>query len=103
MATRQPPRAPRNDAITVIDRLVEDVEGWSETVNESANANEVAQQLYALRERHALTQKEFASLLGTQRQECSKDRALRDDGSRTQETPESRSRATLNRLALPLA
>ena len=65
MATRQPPRAPRNDAVTVIDRLFGDVEGWSESVNESANANEVAQQLYALRERHALTQKELASLVGT--------------------------------------
>ena len=65
MATRQHPRAPRNDAVTVIDRLFGDVEGWSESVNESANANEVAQQLYALRERHALTQKELASLVGT--------------------------------------
>ena len=65
MATRQPPRAPRNDAVTVIDRLFGDVEGWSESVNESVNANEVAQQLYALRERHALTQKELASLVGT--------------------------------------
>ena len=65
MATRQPPRVPCNDAVTVIDRLFGDVEGWSVTVNESANANEVAQQLYALRERHALTQKELASLVGT--------------------------------------
>ena len=65
MATRQLLRAPRNDAVTVIDRLFRDVEGWSETVDESANANEVAQQLYALRERHALTQKELASLVGT--------------------------------------
>ena len=65
MASRQPPRVQRNDAVAVIDRLFGDVAGWTEAVNESANANEVAQQLYALRARHALTQKELAALVGT--------------------------------------
>ena len=65
MASRPADAAPRNDGAAAIDRLFSRVEGWAEAVAEATEANEVAQEIYALRERHELTQKGLAVLVGT--------------------------------------
>ncbi|MES2178498.1 MAG: XRE family transcriptional regulator [Gemmatimonadota bacterium] len=65
MTSRQTDTALRNDGATAIDRLFSGVEGWVEAVADATEANEVAQEIYALRERYKLTQKELAMRVGT--------------------------------------
>jgi DNA-binding XRE family transcriptional regulator len=65
MAARSANPVTVNDALVVVERAFKDVEGWSEAVSRAAVAGDIAEELYALRARHALTQKELAMRAGT--------------------------------------
>ncbi|MEP7384349.1 MAG: helix-turn-helix domain-containing protein [Gemmatimonadota bacterium] len=58
-------RSIRNDGVTMIDTLFGDVEGWTEAVADATEAAGVAHQVYALRARHKITQRELAERVGT--------------------------------------
>lgn len=65
MTTQKNSRADQNVAVKMIDQMFGDVEGWQEAVAQSTEAANVAEQVYALRERHGLTQRELADRVGT--------------------------------------
>ncbi len=58
-------RSIRNDGVAMIDTLIGDVEGWTEAVADATETAGVAQQVYALRARHKITQRELAERVGT--------------------------------------
>lgn len=55
-----------NDAVALIDDLFRNVPGWDAAVAKAQESADVAAQVYALRERHGLTQTELAQRVGTQ-------------------------------------
>ena len=56
---------PRNDAEDVFDRLFGDSEGWDERVAAATDAVLLAEEVYALRERHGLSQRALAKLINS--------------------------------------
>lgn len=65
MASRKQSEAPRNDADAVFDRLFGDTEGWDARVAAATNSILLAEQIYALRERHGLSQRALAKLINS--------------------------------------
>lgn len=63
MASRKQIDEPRNDAEAVFDRLFGDTEGWEERVAAATSSILLAEQIYALRERHGLSQRDLAKLI----------------------------------------
>ena len=65
MAHRKQGDAVRNDAADVIEGLMGHTPGWAEGVERYTAAYEIAEEVYALRERHGLTQAELAERIGS--------------------------------------
>jgi len=63
MASRKQIDEPRNDAEAVFDRLFGDTEGWDERLAAATDAVLLAEEVYALRERHGLSQRALAKLI----------------------------------------
>lgn len=63
MASRKKHEPPRNDALTVLTRKFGDAAGWAQDVAKATAAAELAEEVYALRERHGLTQLALARLI----------------------------------------
>ena len=61
MATSRRPAARRNDAVAMIDDLFGDEPGWADLVARAEVDCRVAEEVFALRERHGLTQKALAA------------------------------------------
>ncbi|MBL0170548.1 MAG: XRE family transcriptional regulator [Gemmatimonadaceae bacterium] len=63
--TNMPPRpkstARRNDGVALIDKLFGDEPGWADAVARAELECNVAEEIFALRERHGLTQKTLAA------------------------------------------
>jgi len=60
MAAQKKAAAPRNDALAVLTQMFGDTEGWDERVAAAADTARIAEEIYALRERHGLTQEDLA-------------------------------------------
>lgn len=60
MAARKKTAAPRNDALAVLTQMFGDTEGWDERVAAAADTARIAEEIYALRERHGLSQADLA-------------------------------------------
>jgi DNA-binding XRE family transcriptional regulator len=65
MANRKNVTDPRDDARAVIERLFGHTEGWKEDVAAAIEASYLAEEVYALRERHGLSQKALAELINS--------------------------------------
>jgi DNA-binding XRE family transcriptional regulator len=65
MASRKQREAPRNDADAVFDRLFADTEGWDARVAAATTSILIAEQIYALRARHGLSQRALAALINS--------------------------------------
>ena len=65
MESRNKIDEPRNDAEAVFDRLFGNSHGWDERVAAATDALAIAEEVYALRERHGLTQSALAKLIDT--------------------------------------
>ena len=65
MASRKQGGRPQNDAEAVFDRLFGHTEGWKAGVAAATEAAVVAEEVYALRQRHGLTQAELAARCGS--------------------------------------
>ncbi len=65
MASRKQTDSPRNDAEAVFDRLFGDTDGWDERVAAATDAVLLAEEVYALRERHGLSQRALAELINS--------------------------------------
>ena len=63
MASRKQADEPRNDAEAVFNRLLGDTEGWDERLAAATDAVLLAEEVYALRERHGLSQRALAKLI----------------------------------------
>ncbi len=63
MASRKKPDDTRNDALAVLTQMFGDTEGWDERVAAATESALIAEEVYALRERHGLTQAELAELM----------------------------------------
>lgn len=63
MASRKTPDATRNDALAVLTQMFGETEGWDERVAAATEAALIAEEVYALRERHGLTQAALAALI----------------------------------------
>lgn len=61
MSTRHRTAARRNDGVAMIDDLFGDETGWADAVARAEVDCDVAQAIFALRERHGLTQKVLAA------------------------------------------
>ncbi|MBL0170550.1 MAG: helix-turn-helix transcriptional regulator [Gemmatimonadaceae bacterium] len=65
MASRKPQKPMRNDALKVMTQMFGGAPGWEKGVAAAAAAAEIAEEVYALRERHGLTQLGLAMLIGS--------------------------------------
>ncbi len=65
MASRKTQKPPRNDALNVMTKMFGSAPGWEKGVADATAAAEIAEEVYALRERHGLTQLELATLIGS--------------------------------------
>ncbi len=65
MASHKNQRAPRNDALAVMTKMFGGEPGWEKGVADATAAAEIAEEVYALRERHGLTQRELATRIGS--------------------------------------
>lgn len=65
MSARQRPSARRNDGVAMIDAVFGDEVGWADAVARAEVDCDVAQAIFALRERHGLTQKALAARVRT--------------------------------------
>jgi transcriptional regulator with XRE-family HTH domain len=63
MAARKKPDDTRNDALAVLTQMFGETEGWDERVAAATEAALIAEEVYALRERHGLTQAALADLI----------------------------------------
>ena len=63
MASRKKTDTTRNDALAVLTQMFGETEGWDERVAAATDAALIAEEVYALRERHGLTQAELAALI----------------------------------------
>lgn len=61
MSAQQRPAAHQNDALPMIDRLFGVEPGWADAVARAEVDCRVAEAIFALRERHGLTQKSLAA------------------------------------------
>lgn len=65
MASHKNQRAPHNDALAVMTKMFGAEPGWEKGVADATAAAEIAEEVYALRERHGLTQRELAARIGS--------------------------------------
>ena len=65
MASSKRQRPGRNDALAVIAKVFGAEPGWAKGVADAEGAAEIAEEVYALRERHGLTQLGLATLIGS--------------------------------------
>ena len=65
MASRKTSGAQRNDALAILTTLHGNDASWDHDVAEATTAAEIAEEIFALRERHQLTQQALASLIGS--------------------------------------
>ena len=65
MASRKTQRPPRNDALRVMTKMFGAAPGWEKGAADATAAAEIAEEVYALRERHGLTQLGLATLIGS--------------------------------------
>ncbi len=65
MASRKAPKSARNDASEVLNALFGGTPEWDDGVARAVGAFEVAEEVFALRERHGLTQAALAELIGS--------------------------------------
>ncbi len=63
MASRKNTDAPRNDALAVLNQMFGDSDGWDERVTAATDAAMIAEEVYALRQRHGLSQAALAKLI----------------------------------------
>lgn len=63
MASRKKPDDTRNDALAVLTQMFGETERWDERVAAATQAALIAEEVYALRERHGLTQAALATLI----------------------------------------
>jgi DNA-binding XRE family transcriptional regulator len=65
MASSKRQRPPRNDALAVITKMFGAEPGWKQGVADAEAAAQIAEEVYALRARHGLTQLGLATLIGS--------------------------------------
>ena len=65
MASRTKPDETRNDAVGVFTRFFGDTTGWDERVAVETDAALIAEEVYALRKRHGLTQAALAKRINS--------------------------------------
>lgn len=65
MASRKHVASQRNDALTVLTTLHGDDARWENEVAVATISAEIAEEIFALRERHQLTQQALATLIGS--------------------------------------
>lgn len=65
MAAHKKRQPLRNDALAVMTKMFGAEPGWDEGVADATAAAEIAEEVFALRERHGLTQRELAALIGS--------------------------------------
>lgn len=65
MASRKLITSQRNDALTVLTSLHGGDASWENEVAEATISAEIAEEIFALRERHQLTQQALATLIGS--------------------------------------
>ncbi len=65
MASRKLITSQRNDALTVLTSLHGGDARWENEVAEATISAEIAEEIFALRERHQLTQQALATLIGS--------------------------------------
>ncbi len=80
MASRMKQGPARNDALTVMSNMFGKTPGWTDGVADAAMSAEIAEEVYALRERHNLTQLALAKLIGTSQSAIARLEDARYDG-----------------------
>lgn len=65
MASRKKLEVPRNDALAVLTQIFGTSDGWNDGVAAAKEAAVIAEEVYALRDRHGLTQAALAALIDT--------------------------------------
>ena len=65
MASRKTQQPPRNDALNVLTKMFGSAPGWKKGVADATASAQIAEEVYALRERHGLTQLGLATLIGS--------------------------------------
>lgn len=65
MPSRKKPEPARNDALAVLARKFGNAAGWEQDVANATAAAELAEEVYALRQRHGLTQHALAQLINS--------------------------------------